>query len=83
MASHGVVVLPYNASHLLKIVVEVNISGQPSIIKLCLRVCMGMLPVKHIVPTNLFVSDKCHRDHQTHKVEVNLATLSFFGYYHF
>ena len=56
------------------VMVDVNALRPPHVLKLCLWVIKGMLPVKYFHPTKpLFMSVEFHG----HKVEVNLATLCF------
>ena len=82
MGFHDVEHLPSRAcfsTTFLKNVVEVNASGQPHVLQLCLTVSKVMLLVKYSCSNkdSFYVSRISWRSYSCHKAEVNVATASF------
>ena len=74
-----------SSQHFLRIVVDAKASGPPHILELWFGVIMGMLSVKYfrskqiiVLCLSIFLLTKSF-----HNTEVNLTTLSFWGYYGF
>ena len=67
------------SSQHFKIVVDEKASGSPHVMKLWMGVRKGMLPVKYVrlIKASFCVHQNSWRSLDCHKVEVNLATLSF------
>ena len=80
MGFQDVVFLPSRDSFSI-IFLENCCRGESLVTTTCLNTVVGvsksMLPVKYTPLKPLFVSVEFHRDHKTHKVKVNHATLSF------